>query len=102
MKLEKSKLCVNCEALYEQSAPCPYCGSEIFVCLSRVLGTVIEEGLEGMDCCGGEVKEIPTPETVFNKRDPFSRHSAKGFSIPRPRPNFGSPAAGWGGEWFGF
>ncbi len=64
MKLEKSKLCVNCEALYEQSAPCPYCGSEIFVWLSRVLGTVI---LEDMDCCGGAVKEIPASQAGVNR-----------------------------------
>jgi len=59
MKLQKSKLCVNCESLYEQSAPCPYCGSEIFMWLSRALGTAIEEDMEGKDKCGQALKEKP-------------------------------------------
>jgi hypothetical protein len=56
MKLQKSKLCVNCESIYEQHAPCPYCGSEIFVWLSRALGTTIAEDGEEMKGCGGEAQ----------------------------------------------
>ena len=56
MKLQKSKLCVNCEAIYEQHAPCPYCGSDIFVWLSRALGTAIHEDWEEMNGCGAETK----------------------------------------------
>jgi hypothetical protein len=42
------------------------------VWLSRVLGSVVEEELEGMDGCGGELREIPAPENVFNKKGSFS------------------------------
>jgi|MudIll2142460700_1097286.scaffolds.fasta_scaffold28682_3 hypothetical protein len=51
MKLQKSKLCVNCESIYEQHAPCPFCGSEIFVWLSRALGTALEESVEETEAC---------------------------------------------------
>ncbi len=56
MRLQKSKLCVNCESIYEQHGPCPYCGSEIFVWLSRALGTTIAEDGEEMNGCGGEAQ----------------------------------------------
>ncbi len=42
MKLQTTKLCVNCESLYEEIGPCPYCRSEVFVWLFQALGTVIE------------------------------------------------------------
>jgi hypothetical protein len=72
MKLEKSKLCVNCEALYEQPAPCPYCGSEIFVWLSRALGTTVEQDLEDMDNCVGAGKEIPASQAGVNRSGSFA------------------------------
>jgi len=46
MKLQTSKLCVNCESLYEGIGPCPYCRSEVFLWLNRVLGTTLESNME--------------------------------------------------------
>jgi hypothetical protein len=46
MKLQTSKLCVNCESLYEGISPCPYCRSEIFLWLNRALGTTLESNME--------------------------------------------------------
>ena len=48
MKLQTTKLCVNCESLYEEIGPCPYCRSEVFVWLFRALGTAIEANTERM------------------------------------------------------
>ena len=64
MKLQKSKLCVNCESLYEQSTPCPYCGSEIFMWLSRALGTAIEEDFGDVDSCGNPLKETQAAQKL--------------------------------------
>ncbi len=41
MKLRQTKLCINCEALYEDPGPCPDCASEVFLWLSPVLGTAL-------------------------------------------------------------
>jgi hypothetical protein len=41
MKLETTKLCVNCESIYEGNRSCPYCRSEVFLWLSQVLGTAL-------------------------------------------------------------
>jgi hypothetical protein len=41
MKLETTKLCVNCESIYEGNRSCPYCRSEVFLWLFRVLGTAL-------------------------------------------------------------
>jgi hypothetical protein len=41
MKLENTKLCVNCESIYEANRSCPYCRSEVFLWLFRVLGTAL-------------------------------------------------------------
>jgi hypothetical protein len=41
MKLESTKLCVNCESIYEGNRSCPYCRSEVFLWLFRVLGTAL-------------------------------------------------------------
>ncbi len=43
MKLKSSKLCINCEALYEEPGPCPQCASRVFLRLFSVLGTILEE-----------------------------------------------------------
>jgi hypothetical protein len=47
MKLQTTKLCVNCESLYEGIGPCPYCRSEVFLWLFRALGTVLEADPKG-------------------------------------------------------
>lgn len=62
MKLQNSKLCVNCESLFEETARCPYCGSEIVVWLSRALGTVLEENTADMDTCTAPMKESPVSQ----------------------------------------
>lgn len=41
MKLQRTKLCVNCESVYEGNGPCPTCTSRIFIWLYPVLGTVL-------------------------------------------------------------
>jgi hypothetical protein len=51
MKLETTKLCVNCESIYEGNRSCPYCRSEVFLWLFRVLGTALgAEGEENINC----------------------------------------------------
>ncbi len=62
MKLQNSKLCVNCESLYDGVNSCPYCRSEVFVWLSRALGTTIEPETEQNDYC-----------TLASRRDSVSR-----------------------------
>ena len=55
MKLRTSKLCVNCESIYEGTGPCPDCASEVFFWVFQALGTALgprgvkmrKEGLEG-------------------------------------------------------
>jgi len=42
MKLQNSKLCVNCECLYEGIGPCPDCASEVFLWAFQGLGTALE------------------------------------------------------------
>jgi hypothetical protein len=41
MKLRTSKLCVNCESIYEGAGPCPDCASEVFFWVYQALGTVL-------------------------------------------------------------
>ncbi len=41
MRLQDSKLCVNCESIFEEKGHCPYCASDTFLQLSQVLGTVL-------------------------------------------------------------
>jgi len=57
MKLQTSKLCVNCESLYEGTESCPYCRSEVFIWLFRALGTTLEPNPEEMDDCPLPAKE---------------------------------------------
>ncbi len=48
MKLQETKLCVNCETLYEGPGPCPSCASKTFIWLYPVLGTVLEPDAYGL------------------------------------------------------
>ncbi len=57
MKLQTTKLCVNCESLYEEIGPCPYCGSEVIVWLFRALGTTVEDYMEEMTDSAMGMKE---------------------------------------------
>ena len=57
MKLQTSKLCVNCESLYEGTKSCPYCRSEIFIWLFRALGTTLKPNPAEMDDCPLPIKE---------------------------------------------
>ncbi len=41
MKLRTSKLCVNCESIYEGAGPCPDCASEVFFWVYQALGTAL-------------------------------------------------------------
>lgn len=41
MRLQDSKLCVNCESIFEENGHCPYCSSDTFLRLAQVLGTVL-------------------------------------------------------------
>ncbi len=41
MKLRTSKLCVNCESIYEGPGPCPDCASEVFFWVYQALGTAL-------------------------------------------------------------
>ncbi len=41
MKLRTSKLCVNCESIYEGAGPCPDCSSEVFFWVFQALGTAL-------------------------------------------------------------
>ncbi len=41
MKLRTSKLCVNCESIYEGPGPCPDCASEVFFWVFQALGTAL-------------------------------------------------------------
>jgi hypothetical protein len=59
MKLQDSKLCVNCESLYEGIASCPYCRSEVFVWLSRALGTALKKDAEPPDYWTLALRERP-------------------------------------------
>lgn len=42
MKLQGTKLCVNCESIYEGPGPCPTCSSETFIWLYAALGTTLD------------------------------------------------------------
>jgi hypothetical protein len=87
MKLQKSKLCVNCESIYEQHTPCPFCGSEIFVWLSRALGTALEESVEETDTYILSMKRASTsklldyplgaPDKSFGERGKGSKSLAE-------------------------
>lgn len=57
MKLQTTKLCVNCENIYEGTKSCPYCRSEVFIWLFRALGTTLEANPEEMDDCPLPIKE---------------------------------------------
>ena len=46
MKLQTTKLCVNCESIYEGKGSCPYCRSEVSIWLFRALGTALESNTE--------------------------------------------------------
>ena len=59
MKLQNSKLCVNCESLYEGTNACPYCQSGVFVWLFRALGTTLDPNMEEMDNYSLSIKEAP-------------------------------------------
>jgi hypothetical protein len=62
MKLKSSKLCINCETLYEEPGACPQCGSQVFLRLSPVLGTILEEDKGEPENCPGTVENnIPQP-----------------------------------------
>lgn len=65
MKLQTSKLCVNCESLYEGTKSCPYCRSEIFIWLFRALGTALKPNPEEMDDCPLPIKENRASQPHF-------------------------------------
>lgn len=83
MKLQTSKLCVNCETLYEGIGSCPYCGSEVVVWLFRALGTAIEANTEEDTNCTLTVKEDPASHSQAFPSDP-------------PRASFGDRTGGAG------
>lgn len=63
MKLQTTKLCVNCESLYEGVGRCPFCRSEVFVWLFRALGTALDPIIEGIDDYTLTIKEGPGART---------------------------------------
>ena len=65
MKLQKTKLCVNCESLYEGAESCPDCGSEVLIWLFRALGTTLETNTEEVDDCPLPIKEGRAPQSYF-------------------------------------
>jgi RNA polymerase subunit RPABC4/transcription elongation factor Spt4 len=69
MKLQDSKLCVNCESLYEGTTSCPYCQSEVFVWLFRALGTTIDPNVEEMDNYSAAIKETPALRSHIHQSD---------------------------------
>ena len=72
MKLQTSKLCVNCETLYEGTESCPYCRSEVFIWLFRALGTTLEPNPEEMDDCQLPIKENRAPQPhVYRSGSPM-------------------------------
>jgi hypothetical protein len=69
MKIQTSKLCVNCESLYEGNGPCPFCRSEVFVWLFRALGTALEPNIEGNDNHTVATKEGPASRPLLHLSD---------------------------------
>ncbi len=65
MKLKNSKLCINCEALYEDPGPCPDCASRVFLWLFPVLGTTIEKGAVKIQNYKAMIKDNTPPVQVF-------------------------------------
>lgn len=64
MKLQTSKLCVNCESLYEGNITCPFCRSDVFVWLNRALGTTLEVNPEPVSYFPAE-EEVPPSQRHF-------------------------------------
>jgi len=71
VKLQTTKLCVNCESIYQGNSPCPYCRSEIFLWLFRVLGTAL----------GSNAEENIDQTFVFKEGAAFRSHLHP--SVPR-------------------
>ena len=98
MKLQTTKLCVNCESLYEEFSTCPYCGSEVFIWLFRALGTVLEENPEQIDQCSLAVREAPASRTPGYLSDSpavsFGERIMRGRSVSESRIALGR----WGRE----
>ena len=91
MKLRTSKLCLDCESIYEGGGPCPDCASEVFFWVFQALGTALNpmgmkarnDGLEGGD---------GIPSRVMSSLGlPRRRHadlSSARPGHPRSHPNF--------------
>jgi RNA polymerase subunit RPABC4/transcription elongation factor Spt4 len=85
MKLQNSKLCVNCESIYEETTSCPYCQSEVFVWLFQALGTTLDPDIEEMDNHSLSKQEPPASRAhVFQKNSltsAFARRITGGRSF---------------------
>ena len=78
MKLQDSKLCVNCESLYEGTTSCPYCQSEVFVWLFRALGTTLDPNMEEMDNYSLAIKEAPASRSpIYQSGSPTSSFASR-------------------------
>jgi hypothetical protein len=62
MKLRTSKLCVNCESIYEGAGPCPDCASEIFFWVYQALGTALTPKAVLMNEAPGMRRRLPVTD----------------------------------------
>ncbi len=98
MKLQNTKLCVNCESLFEDSSSCPYCQSGVFVWLIQALGTTINPDMDEIDIYSLAKQASPASQAHVSQKDSFisefTRKMMGGKSLGELRVALGSAGRG--------
>jgi RNA polymerase subunit RPABC4/transcription elongation factor Spt4 len=97
MKLQNSKLCVNCESLYEGTTSCPYCQSEVFVWLFQALGTTLDPDMEETDIYSLAKQASPTSRVHISPKNSLKSAFARRIMGDRSFSEL-RMTLGWGGR----